>query len=186
MKVPFYVKKIVQNYDLMYNTETFYVHLMGGRKISICFPAELLESMDAYQFECALNDQIRSAVEADSKDINIEKEPNYPPPAFQSIISDPYQPSELYQSPTFNSGYSASAFKLIKGSSASIGATVVNAMEKLLPDIKKIVACPACGDEDTLKFIIIHLNDSHGWTREAQADWVESLDLDLEFKTKGV
>lgn len=29
--------------------------------------------------------------------------------------------------------------------------------------------------------IAIHLNDFHEWTREAIADWVETLDVDLTF-----
>lgn len=31
-----------------------------------------------------------------------------------------------------------------------------------------------------LKGLIIHLNDEHKWTREQIADWLETLDVDLE------
>lgn len=31
-------------------------------------------------------------------------------------------------------------------------------------------------------WIIMHLNDEHGVSREAIADWLESLDIDLSFK----
>ena len=51
-------------------------------------------------------------------------------------------------------------------------------------------ACPACKDFDIyddsdpfLQDTIIHLNDEHKWTREAIADWLETLDYDLTFKT---
>lgn len=35
-----------------------------------------------------------------------------------------------------------------------------------------------------IKTLIMHLNDSHKWTREQIADWLETLDVDLSFKTK--
>lgn len=34
-----------------------------------------------------------------------------------------------------------------------------------------------------LQATIIHLNDAHRWTREEIADWLETLDHDLTFKT---
>lgn len=34
-----------------------------------------------------------------------------------------------------------------------------------------------------LQYTIIHLNDHHNWTRAAIADWLETLDHDLTFKT---
>lgn len=58
------------------------------------------------------------------------------------------------------------------------------------------IACPACTTRDdkhwspagakpldTLDRIIICLNDSHKWTREQVADWLDTLDLDLRFPT---
>jgi hypothetical protein len=50
-----------------------------------------------------------------------------------------------------------------------------------LPGAKYLVACPAedCFLKETdmspLRNIVIHLNDSHKWTREAIADWLESI-----------
>lgn len=36
------------------------------------------------------------------------------------------------------------------------------------------VACPACGlKDDCVETAIAHLNDSHHWTREQIADWLE-------------
>lgn len=35
---------------------------------------------------------------------------------------------------------------------------------------------------DSLWNMIQHLNDDHKWTRERIADWLDSLDLDLEFQ----
>lgn len=35
------------------------------------------------------------------------------------------------------------------------------------------VVCPMCGQRDFLKRVVAHLNDSHLWSRELIADWVE-------------
>lgn len=37
-------------------------------------------------------------------------------------------------------------------------------------------------EEECLWEIIQHLNDDHHWTRNRIADWLETLDIDLEFK----
>jgi hypothetical protein len=55
-------------------------------------------------------------------------------------------------------------------------------------------ACPVdkCGWQEKwtkaertpfLQQTIIHINDHHKWTREAIAEWLETLDHDLTFKT---
>jgi hypothetical protein len=53
----------------------------------------------------------------------------------------------------------------------------------ILPGLSDRVACPApsCGLVDTVTARVIHLNDVHKWTREAIADWLETLDADLSF-----
>lgn len=67
-----------------------------------------------------------------------------------------------------------------------------SSLAKELPGIKEKVLCPArllvgidrCNwptNEDLLS-TIIHLNDTHRWTREKIAEWVESLDIDTTFK----
>lgn len=60
---------------------------------------------------------------------------------------------------------------------------------RLIPNINTAVKCPACTEEKTfhieeypLGTMIIILNDRHHWTREQIADWLEVLDLDLNFK----
>lgn len=47
--------------------------------------------------------------------------------------------------------------------------------------------CPCYATDAHLRTIIIHLNDDHKWTREAIADWLDSIDdpengIDLAFK----
>lgn len=81
-----------------------------------------------------------------------------------------------------------------------LGTTVGNSLCRALPDLYKItVQCPyyfetelptdteeiareRCSLNATIMEVVIHLNDSHKWTREAVADWTDSLDADLEFK----
>lgn len=35
-------------------------------------------------------------------------------------------------------------------------------------------ACPVCDKDMVLEVQIVHLNDDHGWTREAIADWIDA------------
>jgi len=53
--------------------------------------------------------------------------------------------------------------------------------------------CPAQGEDecassmrDDLYNLIQHLNDRHRWTRQAIADWLETLDVDLTFQPAAV
>lgn len=68
------------------------------------------------------------------------------------------------------------------------GMDVQSTIIDMIPGIKKMdVNCPAtaCVREaltDTLLNQIIHLNDTHQWTREQIADWLETLDFDLTIR----
>lgn len=42
------------------------------------------------------------------------------------------------------------------------------------------VTCPACGVVGNIGAMMMHLNDSHRWTRERIADWVESIEHERE------
>ena len=46
--------------------------------------------------------------------------------------------------------------------------------------------CPECMYLAVLGGIIPHLNDVHVWSRDAIADWLESLDVDLTIQKKGI
>lgn len=59
---------------------------------------------------------------------------------------------------------------------------VTQELSRLIPDLFANVHCPECGSPRNLKETIIHLNDTHRMSREYIADWLESTDLDLEFK----
>lgn len=52
-----------------------------------------------------------------------------------------------------------------------------------MPGLKEMVKHPVLPYHDSLEIVIISLNDHHGWTREQIADWLETLDIDLTFKT---
>lgn len=59
---------------------------------------------------------------------------------------------------------------------------------KLLPGLMKDVVCPQCHADDSHEHeessvweIVQRLNDSHKWSREQIADWLETLDIDITF-----
>ena len=54
--------------------------------------------------------------------------------------------------------------------------------KSLLPATQEAVKNPVDGRSAELWRVIVNLNDVHKWSRDKIADWLESLDLDLEFK----
>lgn len=70
-------------------------------------------------------------------------------------------------------------------------ANVQKTLEDAVPGLKDAKAtCPAehckgMGSFDGVPVtkVVIHLNDHHRWTREKIADWLDTLDVDLSFKT---
>lgn len=46
------------------------------------------------------------------------------------------------------------------------------------------VAHPVDGRKAALRGVIMDLNDRHGWTREQIADWLETLDININMKPK--
>lgn len=52
-----------------------------------------------------------------------------------------------------------------------------------LPGLWEDVVHPVTKHTDKLQHVIINLNDKQRWTREQIADWLETLDIDLRFKT---
>jgi hypothetical protein len=51
-----------------------------------------------------------------------------------------------------------------------------------LPGLREIVRNPATNEPMMLERAIINLNDIQKWTREAIADWLETLDIDISFR----
>lgn len=52
-----------------------------------------------------------------------------------------------------------------------------------LPGATKYAKCPCdCQKFDNLISLIMHLNDEKQWTREAIADWLDTLDINTTFR----
>lgn len=43
------------------------------------------------------------------------------------------------------------------------------------PELMEPSHCPACNEPAYINNVITHLNDSHLWTREAIADWLDTI-----------
>lgn len=86
----------------------------------------------------------------------------------------------------------------LDGGSAAITAKNVSVSEvspinmddvNILPGITEVVKHPQSQENCSnygharIKDMIMHLNDGHRWTREQIADWLETLDVDLTFKS---
>lgn len=54
-----------------------------------------------------------------------------------------------------------------------------------LPGVKENVKHPISKTVAPLEKIIIDLNDHHKWTLNQIADWIETLDIDINFKNGG-
>ena len=64
------------------------------------------------------------------------------------------------------------------GESRSAEAIVI----QTFPALSQLVKNPVTGRQASLKATIIKLNDTHKWSREKIADWLETLDLDINAK----
>jgi hypothetical protein len=89
-------------------------------------------------------------------------------------------------------GYTIEGFTLKPP--AETGSIVQRNLKRLFPGLIELVTCPVCKNENAtmapqqmqLDRAIIHLNDTHKWSREAVADWLESLDVDIAMKEENV
>ncbi len=63
---------------------------------------------------------------------------------------------------------------------------MINQLCSVLPALNssEYYSCPVCKSTYTIRDMIIHLNDEHLSTRDYIADWLETLDVNLEFKPK--
>lgn len=59
---------------------------------------------------------------------------------------------------------------------------VVNLLAETFNGVKEEGVCPDCKFTRPLMDVIVHLNDKHKWSREAIADWLETLDIDITEK----
>lgn len=54
-----------------------------------------------------------------------------------------------------------------------------------LPGVKEKVKHPVTKETHSLERIIIDLNDRYKWKLDQIADWIETLDIDINFKNEG-
>lgn len=95
------------------------------------------------------------------------------------MAGDPYDMSQTIEQ-IINAGLKESDPNHISGH------TVTTALEELLPGLMTYVQCPDKNcpkSPEPIMSLVQHLNDTHRWTREQIADWLESLDVDLTFPT---
>ena len=53
-----------------------------------------------------------------------------------------------------------------------------------LPGVNEKVEHPLTKEITTVRYCIISLNDTYKWTREEIADWLETLDIDITFRSE--
>ena len=84
--------------------------------------------------------------------------------------------------------YPEAAFKEVFSTGPAISQQdTLEILTAAIPDLEKTVAwCPSCGPDarDALVQIIVHLNDSHHWSREKIADWLEKSGHNLPINTQ--
>lgn len=86
--------------------------------------------------------------------------------------------------PACSAGLYGLPVSLGPGGGPAIGDTVREAILDNCPGTKEIVdKCPLCSySKASLLDMVIHINDNHAqWTRHDIADWLESLDINIEF-----
>jgi len=207
INLPTYVTKVESSFDGMQNAYLIKIFFDIGHKFQFPIPAELLvlepqddylESYITHTIQTAYNDLTKKgSLIFDTEELVAGNYMNYgagKSAAFEALMVSKYtfdgytnwapapksfQPGTLY--------YSESSFPQPKiEQKENLGITVSNAMNNLFPVLNETVKCPTCLDSGPLDKIIIGLNDIHKWTREQIADWLESLDLDIEIKEKNV
>jgi hypothetical protein len=147
----------------------------------------------------ALQDYIQANFNAwDNKPFTHKIVSSYDTSSADWFSSDPYKSPPIIQSSKiilsneelfYNNGgpkFPGTTYSKVNKNDPSILAQKlpgINEMVKHPTITKDDLQCGSANIETSLSWIIIHLNDYHRWTREAIADWLESLDLDLRFKT---
>jgi len=190
---PWYIKAISSYPDQKMMIMLYKIYLANNLKIGTHIPIEILHThKNINQF---ILDRINYCIE-DSyeqfKDLDIwEEHPISAPswsntlkiirPEFKHLSGKASYVNEAYVGVTKN------YFSPEPG----IGDTVETIMSTLFPVLNSYIRCPVKECEfkhskASLKNVIIGLNDRHKWTREQIADWLESLDLNLEVKGTNV
>jgi hypothetical protein len=112
-----------------------------------------------------------ATVDADGRVLSVETHPheneNYTP----SWQTCKYNPSVAYDPVVTKPPYAT-------------GEKVLTTIARLVPDLERLGLCPACGLGSPYNHLVMHLNDTHRWTREQIADWLETLDINININPK--
>jgi hypothetical protein len=165
------------------------IDIMCIRVLSVCPHGEeigcFVSDEAIYLFKGNLDDVIRDTLE---RSCNLKH-----------VVPGPYVPdpsaSQVYEPPPYIGSYiTESQWKVwlpspIPKELTLAGPTPAQEVSEIVPALTRhIVPCPregSCGKNNLqLDRAIIHLNDSHEWSREKIADWLDSLDIDLTIQPK--
>ena len=107
------------------------------------------------------------------------------PPSPTVFVPKQVQYAAYYESPAFSNGLLSPAW-----SDISDQLNIIGKLQQLVPGMaNKSICCPEkCGVVQKavpIPNMVMHLNDFHHWTREAIADWLETLGVDLTIQPKG-
>lgn len=72
-------------------------------------------------------------------------------------------------------------FRRLQAQVRKQGPKTVAELSMLMPGVDSWVKHPFRDEYAILYYVIQSLNDSHKWSREQIADWLESLDIDMRF-----
>lgn len=170
-----FIKKIESHHNLMKDIVEYTLFFdVADAAFSMQFSNEML-----YAYGNAANEVIADSF---AKDISHQ--------IYKEILSALETPESTPNADKFFNFKDAVHYEIMPTQSAQQKVETQSGYEKALemfehlPQLKGVsIKCPACGYTENVMNIIVHLNDIHVWKREAIADWLESTDLDLEFKT---
>jgi hypothetical protein len=97
------------------------------------------------------------------------------PPTPKKKKSAPEPDLEPWEQELIGSGYATSK------PGHEYGGEIVATIAQVIPAMREQVKHPVTGGYSSLNVVIVDLNDSHRWSRERIADWLDTLDLDLAF-----
>lgn len=171
-----------------YNPETGpFFKTLDFNKILICnFYNRQIKFEERYAAWTAFHTQMLSPVYPDINQLKAELEKPIPYEDLYSEMIKNYVNAPLYTAPVKNG---KSTLHKNHSPTSYYSANAQSKLVEAVPALKAEVKFPCECEKGTraLADIIMHLNDSHSeLSKNDIADWLESLDLDLQFKQKEV
>lgn len=72
----------------------------------------------------------------------------------------------------------------IRDEKPELDGSLLQMNDRYFPNLTTVVKNPVTGEEMAVSYVIIHLNDTHKWSFEEIADWLDTLDVDLYVRNK--